>query len=140
MAFTYTAGTTAGNVRLLVSDTVDSGHTWEDAEITAALDMASDNIFDASALLLESAAASFKTMLSVRLFGELSLSVTEQQRELTSLAREYREIARADSAAQMIQWQLRVDKHGVDHTDYSLTTAKTSDDFEDYSQDEFDKL
>ena len=31
MAFTYTAGTTAGNVRLLVSDTSATGYTWEDA-------------------------------------------------------------------------------------------------------------
>ena len=140
MAFTYTAGTTAGNVRLLVSDTSATGYTWEDAEITAALDMASSNVFDAAALLLESAAASFKKLLSIRLFGELSLSVTEQQRELAALAREYREIARCDAAAQMAQMQSRIDRYGRDHTDYSVTTAKTSDDFEDYSEDEIQVL
>ena len=140
MAFTYTAGTTAGNVRLLVSDTSATGYTWEDAEITAALDMASSNVFDASALLLESAAASFKKLLSIRLFGELSLTVTEQQRELASLADHYREIARCDAAAQLAQLQERISLTGRDSTDHKLTTTVDNSDFSDYSEDQFRRL
>lgn len=102
--------------------------------------LASDNVFDAAAILLESAASSFKKMLAIKLFGEVSVSATDQQRELTALAREYREMARADAAMQLSQLQMRVDLYGRDKTDYDKTTAVTVGDFEDYSEDEFANL
>ena len=140
MAFTYAIATSRGQTRLLVSDTTDSGHTWEDAEVDAALTLASDNVFDAAAILLDTARASFKKLLSIRLFGELSLTVTEQQRELAALANHYREIARCDAAAQLAQLQERISLTGRDNTDHKLTTTVDNSDFSDYSEDQFRRL
>jgi len=140
MAFTYAVGTNRGKARLLVSDTSATGYTWEDDEVDAALTLASENVFDAAAILLESARASFKKLLSIRLFGEVSISSIDQSNALGALAEQYRIIARSDAAARVVQLQLRVDKYGRDYTDHELTTAKTEADFEDYSGDEFTNL
>jgi len=140
MSFAYTISGNAGKVRLLVSDTADTGHVWEDDEVDAALTLASDNVFDAAAILLESARASFKKLISVRLFGEVSISSIDQSNALGALAEQYRIIARSDAAAQMTQLQLRVDKYGRDYTDYDKTSATVVGEFEDYSQDEYERL
>ena len=140
MAFTYAVGTNRGKARLLVSDTSATGYTWEDDEVDAALTLASDNVFDAAAILLESARASFKKLLSVRLFGEVSISSIDQSSALGALAKEYREIARADAGMQMTQLQLKIDKYGRDYTDHTLDAAYVEADFEDYSGDEYTNL
>ncbi|MFA5053922.1 MAG: hypothetical protein WC565_07675 [Parcubacteria group bacterium] len=140
MAFTYEISGNAGKVRLLVSDTADTGHVWEDDEVAAALTLASENVFDAAAILLESARASFKKLISVRLFGEVSINSIDQSNALGALAASYREIARCDAGMQMTQLQLKIDKYGRDYTDHELTTAKTEADFEDYSGDEYTNL
>jgi len=140
MAFTYDVTTDRGAVRLLVSDTSATGYTWEDAEVDAMLSKASDNVWDAAAALLNSARASFKKLISVRLFGEVSISAIDQSRALGELADHYREIARADAGAQMVQLQLRIDKYGRDNTDYDKTSATVVGEFEDYSQDEYERL
>ncbi|MFA5054249.1 MAG: hypothetical protein WC565_09335 [Parcubacteria group bacterium] len=141
MSFTsYDVTTDRGKTRLLVSDTSTTSYTWEDAEVDAALTLASDNVFDAAAILLDSARASFKKLISVRLFGEVSVSIADQSRALADLADHYREIARCDAGMQMTQLQLRIDKYGRDNTDYTKTSAAVVGDFEDYSQDEFTNL
>jgi len=140
MAFTYDVTTDRGAVRLLVSDTADTGHVWEDAEVDKALSLSSENVWDAAAALLNSARASFKKLISVRLFGEVSISAIDQSRALGELADHYREIARTDAGAQMVQLQLRIDKYGRDNTDYDKTSATVVGEFEDYSQDEYERL
>jgi hypothetical protein len=140
MAFTYSVSTDRGKTRLLVSDTSSTSYTWEDDEVDAALTLASDNVFDAAAILLDSARASFKKLISVRLFGEVSVSIADQSRALSELADHYREIARCDAGMQMTQLQLRIDKYGRDYTDHTLTSSKTESDFEDYSGDEYTNL
>ncbi|MCK9357183.1 MAG: hypothetical protein M0R22_08595 [Dehalococcoidia bacterium] len=138
MAFaTYDPTTAVGQVRLLVSDTVDSGHTWEDSEVSAALSLTSSNVFDAAAVLLDTARASFKKMISVRLFGEVSVSATEQSNALQDLANHYREIARCDAQMQMSQLAIKIDRYGRDHTDYDDGNETSSANFEDYSEDDF---
>lgn len=135
MAFTYSVSTDRGKTRLLVFDTTDSGHTWEDDEVDAALSLARSNIFDAAAILLDTARASFKKLMAVRLFGEVAVTPSDQSKELAALANHYREIARCDSEAQMTQLQMKVDEYGRDNTDYDVTSAYTESDFEDYSED-----
>ena len=137
MSFTYSVTTARGQTRLLVSDTSATGYTWEDAEVDAALSLASDNVFDAAAILLDSARASFKKLISVRLFGEVSISATEQSRALQDLAEHYREIARCGAQMQMTQLQLKIDKYGRDSTDYDDGNETSSADFKDYSEDDF---
>ena len=53
MALTYDISTDLGKVRLLIGDTVDSGHIFEDAEIQAMLDLEDDSIRLAAADLLD---------------------------------------------------------------------------------------
>jgi hypothetical protein len=137
ISFTYSVTTARGQTRLLVSDTSATGYTWEDAEVDAALSLATDNVFDAAAILLDSARASFKKMISVRLFGEVSVSATEQSNALQDLANHYREIARCDAQMQMTQLQLKIDKYGRDSTDYDDGNETSSANFEDYSEVDF---
>jgi hypothetical protein len=141
MAFaTYDVTTNRGAVRLLVSDTVDTGHVWEDAEVDKALSLSSENVWDAAAALLNSARASFKKLISVRLFGEVSICVADQSKALADLSNNYREIARCDAGMQMSQLQLKIDKYGRDYTDHTLDVAHTEAGFEDYGGDEFTNL
>lgn len=57
MAFTYSSDCTTDRdrTRLLVADTVDDGHLFEDGEVDAALDMR-ESPFGAAAMLIRSAA------------------------------------------------------------------------------------
>jgi hypothetical protein len=132
MAFTYSVTTNRGLVRLLVSDTSATDYTWEDAEIDAALTLALDNVYDAAATLCDTARASFKKMLSIRLFGEVSLDVGTTANHLASLAQSYRETARLAPELQMVQLQQKVDLYGNDTSDYETGS--------DYSEDQFNAL
>lgn len=65
MAFTYDLATTVGQVRLLIPDRVDSGHVFEDAEITAFLMLEGNNARLGAALALETIASDQTMVLKV---------------------------------------------------------------------------
>ena len=64
MSFTYDPATDAGKVRLLISDTQDANHIFEDAEIQSFMDIQGDPRL-AAAMALESIASSQILLLKV---------------------------------------------------------------------------
>jgi hypothetical protein len=64
VSFTYDPGTDAGKVRLLISDTQDTNHIFEDTEIASFLDIQGDPRL-AAAMALETIAASQILLLKV---------------------------------------------------------------------------
>lgn len=108
MSFTYnfTAALNLSRVRLLVADTVDSGHIWEDVEINVALDMESSaclmtggtpvspavySPYRAAALLLDALAANKARLASVVKLLDVDLDAARAARELRATAKQYRE-------------------------------------------------
>lgn len=65
MAFTYDLATTIGQVRLLIPDRVDSGHIFEDAELTGFLAMEDNRVKRGAALALETIASDTAMVLKV---------------------------------------------------------------------------
>lgn len=57
MAFTYALATDVGKVRLLIADSRDSGHIFDDDELTALLEMNAANVRLAAADALETMAS-----------------------------------------------------------------------------------
>ena len=64
MAFTYTLGTDVGTIRLLIPDRVDSGHIFEDDELTGYMTLEGD-VRSAAACALETIASDQALTLKV---------------------------------------------------------------------------
>lgn len=65
MVFTYDLATSIGQVRLLIPDRVDSGHIFEDTEITAMLTIEGNVVKLGAALALETIASDQAMVLKV---------------------------------------------------------------------------
>lgn len=139
MAFTYDVSTDRGKVRLLLADTDSNDYIWEDAEIDAFLNLASDSVYGAAALALRSLAADKgKHPGLVRLFREADIDMREAITRCLQLAESYEEKARASAEAQVTQLQQEIDQYGRDLTDFDVTSAET--DLDDYEQEWWDSL
>jgi hypothetical protein len=89
--FSYDPSLLAGKVRLLIADTVDLGHVFEDDEVAAALSAADDNLNRAAAMLLR-ALASNKARLSKRLKAlDVEVDLKGASAELRALAKDLEE-------------------------------------------------
>jgi hypothetical protein len=96
--FTYNPATDTGKVRLLIADTVTPDHTFEDDEIAAVLTLGGNNVYSASADLLEHLAAN-RARLAVRLkrgdveedLTKVASALGERAKSLRARAQEYAE-------------------------------------------------
>ena len=100
MAFTYDVTTDRGKVRLLIGDTVDSGHQFEDAEIDAFLTMANSSLLLAASYALESWASAVSGNMKTEKIGDYSYGKDEAATK-TALAKKYRE---EDAANPYLTW------------------------------------
>ena len=91
MAIEYDVTTNAGQVRLLIGDTVESGHLFEDAEIAAFLTMNGDNVRLAAAQALETMAANQVMVLKVMNVQGFSTNGAALAAELRNQAKALRE-------------------------------------------------
>lgn len=82
MVFSYDSTTDAGIVRLLIGDTNDDGHLFEDAEITAFLTLNGNRTRLAAAQALEAIAANQVMVLKVMTLHDLQLDGAAVAREL----------------------------------------------------------
>ncbi len=118
MAFTYdfTSSPTLSMVRLLVGDTVDAGHIWEDAEINAVLQMESSqglfisltgysvtppqvySVRRAAAALLDGLAANKSRLSGAVKVLDISIDIGAAAKSLKDTAQNYRD-TEADSGA-----------------------------------------
>lgn len=103
MAFTYNPAIAAGQVRLLIGDTVDVGHQFEDADIAAFLSMASDSINLAAAKALRSWASTIAR--GAQRLKALDIEVDNKGRaaELLNLAKALEE-AEDDGGFAIAEW------------------------------------
>jgi hypothetical protein len=85
VSFTYDPATDAGKVRLLISDTQDTNHIFEDTEIAAFLEVNDDPRL-AAAMALESIAVSEVLLLKVITTQNLSTHGEKMGRILLELA------------------------------------------------------
>jgi len=85
MSFTYDPSTDSGKVRLLISDTQDTNHIFEDTEIAAFLEVNDDPRL-AAAMALESIAVSEVLLLKVITTQNLSTHGEKMGRILLELA------------------------------------------------------
>ena len=90
MAFNYAIGTDRGKVRLLIGDTVDSGHQFEDDEIDAFLTMASSSLLLAASYALEAWAGALSSGLTSEKIGDYAYTKADVANK-TMLAKKYRE-------------------------------------------------
>jgi hypothetical protein len=89
VSFTYDPATEAGKVRLLISDTQDTNHIFEDTEILSFLDIQDDPRL-AAAMALETIAASQVLLLKVIATPQLSTHGDKMARVLNELAESLR--------------------------------------------------
>ena len=89
MSFVYDPSTDAGKVRLLISDTQDLNHIFEDTEIASFLDISGDPRL-AAAMALESIAVSEVLLLKVITTQNLSTHGEKMGRILKELAESLR--------------------------------------------------
>ncbi len=89
MAFNYDITTDRGKVRLLIGDTVDAGHQFEDDEIDAFLTMAGGSILTAAGYALEAWAASITGGLTSERIGDYAYTKKDAEQKL-NLAKEYK--------------------------------------------------
>ena len=99
MTFTFTLSTTRGQVRLLIPDMVDEGHTYEDEEIDAFLALEAD-VRRAAALALETIASNQAMLLKVIKIGDLSTDGAKLCDALRARAKDLREQALDAEAAE----------------------------------------
>ena len=99
MAFTYDPATSAGKVRLLIPDRVDSGHLFEDDEIDTFLALESSSIKRAAALALETAASDNALVLKVIKLLDLSTDGARTSAALLERAGKLRSQADAEDSA-----------------------------------------
>lgn len=111
MAFTYDLSnpTDMTSVRLLIGDTIDSGHLFEDAEIVAFLTMSSDQVLLAAARALDTMAASQVMILKVIHLHDLSTDGAAVGRELRQQAAGLRtqhaeEVAATEDVDGLFDW------------------------------------
>lgn len=89
MAFTYDITTDRGKVRLLIGDTVDAGHQFEDDEIDAFLTMAGGSILTAAGYALEAWASAITDSLLSEKIGDYAYTKKDADTKL-KLAMEYK--------------------------------------------------
>lgn len=88
MSFSYDPSTPVGLVRLQIADTVSSGHTFEDEEISAFLGLTANNTTRAAARALR-AIASNKALLANHLkVLDIDIDNTDAAKSLIALAKE----------------------------------------------------
>lgn len=100
MAFSYDPATSAGKVRLLIPDRVDSGHLFEDDEIDTFLSLESNSIKRAAALALETAASDNALVLKVIKLLDLSTDGARTSAALLERAARLRSQAEAEDSAE----------------------------------------
>lgn len=122
MAFNYDITTDRGKVRLLIGDTVDAGHQFEDAEIDVFLTMAANVILIAAAYALEAWAATESAALDSEKVGDYAYTRGAVNKKIT-LAKEYKREAQlaidAEASAPYFTWA-EMDLSGVEDTDEDI--------------------
>lgn len=131
----YTPTTSAGRVRMLIGDTNDSSYIFTDAEITAMLALAGNNVFTAAALCCRSLAA-----CSARSAIAFQVLSNEFRVDKKSIPKYYLDLAdKFDAQAELgdttdyfVDWNVLISRvDGRDESDYA------EDDNEEYFQNHF---
>lgn len=108
---------------MLISDTTEGSFIMTDAEITAALSMASDNVYTAAAIACRAIAASAaKSAASFSfLAGEVSIEKDNLPKWWLQLADKYEAMAALnDTNDYRVQWPVLINKTtGNDESDYA---------------------
>lgn len=104
MTFEYDITTTTGKVRLLIGDTLDSGHLFEDEEIAVFLALGGDDVRLAAAQALETMAANQVMVLKVMTMNGTSTNGAAVAAELRNQAKQLREQAGGESADGLFDW------------------------------------
>ncbi len=105
MAFTFDTATNLGKVRLLISDMVDSGHLFEDADLNNMLAFNSTDLYSTAAELLRSLAANKSLLAKKKSAGGYTEDLTAIAKELRATADAYEKKANsipADAQAEQI--------------------------------------
>jgi len=111
MAFNYDITTDRGKVRLLIGDTVDAGHQFEDDEIDAFLTMASGSILIAAAYALEAWASALSDSLTSEKIGDYAYTKKNAANKMAQ-AMEYK---KQDAEKPYLTWA-EMDLSGVEDT------------------------
>ena len=114
MAFNYDITTDRGKVRLLIGDTVDAGHQFEDDEIDAFLAMAGGSLLTAAGYALEAWAAAITDSLKSEKIGDYAYTKDTAGKKLT-LAEEYK---KQDAEKPYLTWA-EMDLSGLGDTTIS---------------------
>lgn len=91
MAFTYNPATDLGKVRLLIMDTVDLGHTFEDDELQALLDLEDQSIRYAAADALVSLSANKSRLAQKIKVLDIDVDTRDAAKSLLDLAEKLRD-------------------------------------------------
>lgn len=91
MSFTYDPSTDAGRVRLMIADTVDAGHTFEDNEIAAFLDINDGSVRFAAADALDSLAANYARLAKRIKVLDIDVDTKDAAKALREQAKALRE-------------------------------------------------
>lgn len=101
MAFTYDTSTDRGRVRLLVADTVDSGHIWEDAEVDAMLDL-TESVYLAAARLIRAGAVNAARRAAILRVMDVEADNTKALQALLAIADGLEEAAQSEDGC--VDW------------------------------------
>ena len=99
MPFTYDPSTDAGKVRMLARDTVEASALFQDAEITALLDLNDGDVRLAAADALDAVASNQVLLLKKVKLGDLGTDGPAVAAALRANAQTLREQANAQSSA-----------------------------------------
>lgn len=120
MAFTHDASTSEGLVRTLIDDTNSTDYEFEDAEITATLDVNEDDVWRAAADLCRALAAKYaKGVQKLSLGkGDISIDNSKKAAHFSSMADRYEARSGGDVVEYIDSVNVLIDGHGIDQSEY----------------------
>ena len=120
MAFTHDLDTDEGVLRTLLGDTDSTDYIFEDAELTALLDLNGDDVWRAAADGCRSLAAKYtKEALDIGLGkGDIRIDKTKRARYYSDLAKTYDGRSGSEVSEYVDSMNIGVDAYGSDRSEY----------------------
>lgn len=120
MAFTHDASTDEGLLRTLLNDTDSTDYEFEDAELTATLDLNSGDLWNTAADLARALGAKYsKEAIKLGLGkGDITIDKTKKAQFYMSLADRFDQRSGSDAVEYVDSLNVRVDRFGFDRSEY----------------------
>ena len=120
MTFTHDNSTDEGVLRTLLDDTDSTNYIFEDADLTAILDLNSDDIWSAAADGCRRLAAKYaKEAFDLGLGkGDIKLDRRKKAQYYLDLAKGYDQRSGGDAVEYMDSFNISIDKFGRDQSEY----------------------